>query len=93
MFADIAKDARRILFLSGLFALVGVVSLTIVLFQAPEDDQRTFSDVFPEAGSPEEVLAAKHKVLEELSTAAAVDAKGRPTEADKLKILESLRAQ
>lgn len=92
MFADIEKDPRRILALSGLFALIGVISLVIVLFQVPANKQ-TFSDVFPEAGSPEEVLAAKHEVLEGLSAASEVDAEGRPTEAAKLKVLESLGAQ
>jgi len=93
MFADIEKDSRRVLMLSGLFALIGVVSLAAILFQAPANERKTFSDVFPEAGSPEEVLAAKHEVLEELSTAVEADAEGRPTESAKLKVLESLRSQ
>lgn len=90
MFADIEKNSLRILALSGLLALVGVVSLAIVLLQVPANERKTFSDVFPEAGSPEEVLAAKHEVLVSLS---ASSTQAETTEQQKLRVLESLRAQ
>lgn len=90
MFADIGKNSLRILALSGLFALIGVVSLTIVLFQVPANKQKTFSDVFPGADSPEEVLAAKHEVLASLS---ASSTQAETTEQQKLRVLESLRAR
>lgn len=89
MFADIEKNSLRILALSGLLALIGVISLVIVLFQVPANERKTFSDVFPESSSPEEVLAAKHEILTGLSA----EAEREPSQEEKLEVLESLRAQ
>ena len=91
--SELEKNPRRVLMLSGLFALIGVVSLVVVLFQAPANEQKTFSDVFPGADSSEEVLAAKHEVLDELSASAEVGSQAPPSVEEKLEILESLRAQ
>lgn len=94
MFSDFENDSRRILFLSGLFALIGVVSLVAVfILPASEDSRQDFRELFGGGPSPEEELAAKHEVLENLAAMQEVDAEGRPTESAKLKVLESLRVQ
>ncbi|MEK7509775.1 MAG: hypothetical protein AAB605_03620 [Patescibacteria group bacterium] len=74
---------------TAIFALITIVGLISVMNAKPEETGPGYSDVF----SSEEELAAKHKVLEELAAKQEVDAEGKPTEAAKLKVLESLGAQ
>lgn len=84
-------DEHRNVFIgfAAIFVLIALAVLISVMNAKPTETGPGYGDVF----STEEELAAKHKVLEELSAAAEVDEKGRPTEAAKLKVLESLGAQ
>ncbi len=88
---DIGKNSRLILTVSGLFALIGILTLISVWRMAPADPSaEQYAKIFKSASSTEEELAAKQAVLASLS--ASTTAK-RPSEAQKLKVLESLSAQ
>jgi len=88
---EIGKNPRLILTVSGLFALIGILTFISVWRMAPADPSaEQYAKIFKSASTMEEELAAKKAVLAGLS--ASTTTKG-PSEAQKLKVLESLSAQ
>ena len=94
MFDNVETDTRRILMISGLFALIGILALVAVFVFSPNEASRSdLRALYGGFATPEEELAAKHEVLENLAAMQEVDEKGKPTEAAKLKVLGSLQSQ
>lgn len=85
------KNPRLILTVSGLFALIGILTFISVWRMTPTDPSKEqYAKIFKSASEQEAELAAKQAVLASLS--ASTTSKG-PSEEQKLKVLESLQAQ
>jgi hypothetical protein len=88
---DLGKNPRLIFTVSGLFALIGILTLISVWRMTPSDPSKEqYGKIFKSASSTDEELAAKKAILAQLS--ASTTSKG-PSEEQKLQVLESLQAQ